>query len=394
MSCQLPHLAVLNSKPGLVTALAPGCLLCRVALYIVNVLYAGLHPMALFGTLGGALEEFGLNVDVCPHGQLLGAQEILVSLKTVVKQVCIKPTTRHCTHHLDLYHGHVTLRGMWGASKKGAARPIPCPACRPHPPIHEPGRWCSFHFAHRSGMCRHAAPVCKVKGGAPWCASQFAHHLVVPCPHAPGVHTGEGGASMWRFTLVCESGGRGGVASAWLPMFALVRKPTGEGGSALLPMHIFCFPLLQERGDLRRHPCAFFPVCEPGKGGHCVEAEQPPRRGAASACSSLRAAPVHQPGERGHCSRFEHAPPFARCPHANGGRAQGCGGRAHSHPPLVSRPERPLGTAVRRTHAETVQEEEEQVGRLVAEHARGNRAKSPDYYRHPNYAKKPQEFWE
>ncbi|KAH9019937.1 hypothetical protein EDB83DRAFT_2528090 [Lactarius deliciosus] len=59
-----------------------------------------------------------------------------------------------------------------------------------------------------------------------------------------------------------------------------------------------------------------------------------------------------------------------------------------------ARPERPLGTAVRRARAEMAQEEEEQVRRLVAEHAREDRAKSPDCYRHPNYAKKPQEFWE
>ncbi|KAH8985662.1 hypothetical protein EDB83DRAFT_2535852 [Lactarius deliciosus] len=57
-------------------------------------------------------------------------------------------------------------------------------------------------------------------------------------------------------------------------------------------------------------------------------------------------------------------------------------------------PEQPLGTAVRRTHAEMTKEEEEQVGRLMAEHTRAHRAKSPDYYHHPNYAKKPQEFWE
>ncbi|KAH9083600.1 hypothetical protein EDB83DRAFT_2309553 [Lactarius deliciosus] len=59
-----------------------------------------------------------------------------------------------------------------------------------------------------------------------------------------------------------------------------------------------------------------------------------------------------------------------------------------------ARPEQPLGTAVKRACAEMVQEEEEEVKRLVAEHAREDRAKSPDYYRHPNYAKKPQEFWE
>ncbi|KAH9058929.1 hypothetical protein EDB83DRAFT_2552368 [Lactarius deliciosus] len=59
-----------------------------------------------------------------------------------------------------------------------------------------------------------------------------------------------------------------------------------------------------------------------------------------------------------------------------------------------ARPERPLGTAVRKAREEIAQEEEEQVKRLVAEHTREPRAKSPDYYRHPNYAKKPQEFWE
>ncbi|KAH9008617.1 hypothetical protein EDB83DRAFT_2557605 [Lactarius deliciosus] len=67
-------------------------------------------------------------------------------------------------------------------------------------------------------------------------------------------------------------------------------------------------------------------------------------------------------------------------------------GNVTTHP--SARPERPLGTAVRRARAEMVQEEEEEVRRLVAEHAREPRAKSPDYYRHPNYAKKPQEFWE
>ncbi|KAH9024362.1 hypothetical protein EDB85DRAFT_2150506 [Lactarius pseudohatsudake] len=61
------------------------------------------------------------------------------------------------------------------------------------------------------------------------------------------------------------------------------------------------------------------------------------------------------------------------------------------HP--MARPERPLGTAVRRSQADYA-EEEAQISRLVAEHAQAPRAKSPVGYYAYGSAQKSQEYWE
>ncbi|KAH9019264.1 hypothetical protein EDB85DRAFT_2153934 [Lactarius pseudohatsudake] len=59
----------------------------------------------------------------------------------------------------------------------------------------------------------------------------------------------------------------------------------------------------------------------------------------------------------------------------------------------TARPERPLGTAVRRSQADYA-EEEAQISRLVAEHAQTPRAKSPVGHYVYGSAQKSQEYWE
>ncbi|KAH9012468.1 hypothetical protein EDB85DRAFT_1900374 [Lactarius pseudohatsudake] len=59
----------------------------------------------------------------------------------------------------------------------------------------------------------------------------------------------------------------------------------------------------------------------------------------------------------------------------------------------TARPERPLGTAVRRSQADYA-EEEAQISRLVAEHAQAPKAKSPVGYYVYGSAQKSQEYWE
>ncbi|KAH9011861.1 hypothetical protein EDB85DRAFT_1900731 [Lactarius pseudohatsudake] len=59
----------------------------------------------------------------------------------------------------------------------------------------------------------------------------------------------------------------------------------------------------------------------------------------------------------------------------------------------TARPERPLGTAVRRSQADYA-EEEAQISRLVAEHAQAPKAESPVGYYIYGSAQKSQEYWE
>ncbi|KAH8981372.1 hypothetical protein EDB86DRAFT_3087164 [Lactarius hatsudake] len=76
-SAPAPHLAALDSSPGLAAVLSPSRPLRRVTPCIANTLYDGLRPAALFGALIGALKGLILvltpDVGVRAHGPLLGA---------------------------------------------------------------------------------------------------------------------------------------------------------------------------------------------------------------------------------------------------------------------------------------------------------------------------------
>ena len=76
-STAAPRLAVLDGSPDPPATHVPGRALRRVTLRITSTLYDGLRPAALFGALGGKLEELVLvlasDVDVRTRGRLLGA---------------------------------------------------------------------------------------------------------------------------------------------------------------------------------------------------------------------------------------------------------------------------------------------------------------------------------
>ncbi|KAH8990915.1 hypothetical protein EDB86DRAFT_3080213 [Lactarius hatsudake] len=76
-SAPAPHLAALDSSPGLAAVLSPSRPLRPVTPCIANTLYDGLRPTALFGALIDALKGLILvltpDVGVRAHGPLLGA---------------------------------------------------------------------------------------------------------------------------------------------------------------------------------------------------------------------------------------------------------------------------------------------------------------------------------
>jgi hypothetical protein len=72
----VPHLARLDTSPGLATVLAPGRPVRRATLCVATTLYEGLRPAALFDALGSQLKELVLlpapDVDARTRGWLLG----------------------------------------------------------------------------------------------------------------------------------------------------------------------------------------------------------------------------------------------------------------------------------------------------------------------------------